>query len=91
MNQTEHISYHGTMAENDYLDLVLRIQKAMVIEPFQPSVIDVVKLLSDWRDWSRENERLRAALQEIVDRYDSLSMSPAREIALAALGSDRQG
>jgi hypothetical protein len=55
-------SYQGPMPEDDYLALVLRIQQAMAIEPFQPSVIDVVKLLSDWRDLSNGIERLRDGL-----------------------------
>lgn len=53
------LSYRGPMSEDAYLALVERIQKAMVIEPFQPSVVDVVKLLSDWRDWSREIKQLK--------------------------------
>lgn len=46
------------MSEDEYLAIVERIQQAMAIEPFQPSVIDVVKLLSDWRDWSKTRHLL---------------------------------
>lgn len=57
----ENISYRGPMSEDDYLALVLRIQQAMAIEPFQPDIVDVVKLLSDWRTLTNDNERLREA------------------------------
>jgi hypothetical protein len=50
---TEHISYHGPMSEHDYLDVVEHIQKAMAIEPFRPPLVDVLMLLSDWRDLTR--------------------------------------
>jgi hypothetical protein len=53
------VSYVGPMSEDDYLATVERIQQAMAIEPFRPPLIDVVKLLSDWRDLSNQNERLR--------------------------------
>lgn len=51
-------SYQGPMSEDDYLAVVERIQQAMAIEPFQPSVVDVVKLLSDWRDLSNAKHML---------------------------------
>jgi hypothetical protein len=41
------------MSEHDYLDVVEHIQKAMAIEPFRPPLIDVLMLLSDWRDLTR--------------------------------------
>jgi hypothetical protein len=66
------------MTEDEYLDTVERIQKAMAVEPFQPSVIDVVKLLSDWRTLRNEIKRLRALVppQDVADdeqhaRHDS--------------------
>jgi len=59
------VSYVGPMSEDDYLATVERIQQAMAIEPFRPPLIDVVKLLSDWRDLSNQNKRQRAALVQI--------------------------
>jgi hypothetical protein len=49
----------GPMSEDDYLALVTRLQQAMAIEPFRPSVIDVALLASEWRMHSTEIERLR--------------------------------
>jgi hypothetical protein len=53
------ISYVGPMSEDEYLGVVLRIQQAMAIEPFQPDLVDVVKLLSDWRTLTNQVERLQ--------------------------------
>lgn len=69
------VSYVGPMPEDEYLAAVEHIQQAMAIEPFRPPLIDVVKLLSDWRtlhnsidqlDAINRNQlvRLTAALEE---------------------------
>ena len=63
------ISYVGPMSEDDYLAIVQRIQQAMAIEPFRPPLIDVVKLLSDWRDLTNQNERLRALITKHNDEW----------------------
>lgn len=41
------------MSEEEYIALVLRIQTAMAVEPFMPSLEDVAKLLIDWRTLRR--------------------------------------
>jgi hypothetical protein len=51
------------MTEDEYLDLVERIQKAMMIEPFRPDVADVVTLIGNWQTHAREIERLRAVAE----------------------------
>lgn len=56
----------GPMSEDDYLALVTRLQQALCIEPFRPSVIDVMLLASEWRMHSAEIERLRATLEQIA-------------------------
>jgi hypothetical protein len=86
----EGISYHGPMSEDDYLDVVLRIQQAMAIEPFQPSVVDVVKLLADWRDHNAEIERLRAALQAVLDDQEG-DLDFVKWKVRQALARDKQG
>jgi hypothetical protein len=63
---TNPVSYVGPMSEEDYLAVVERIQQAMAIEPFRPPLIDVVKLLSDWRDLSNQNERLKTTINDLV-------------------------
>ncbi len=56
------------LSEDEYLDIVERIQKAAMIEPFCPSVADVVALVGQYRVYERllrdrdaEVERLRAS------------------------------
>jgi hypothetical protein len=72
------VSYVGPMSEEDYLAVVEHIQQAMAIEPFCPPLIDVVKLLSDWRDLSSEIERLRqAGLQLAADTATESAMKDA--------------
>src|SRR5215831_2774526 len=51
------------MAEDEYIDLVERVQQAMAIEPFRPRIPDVIVLLAEWRLLRNENERLRAQLK----------------------------
>ncbi len=65
------VSYVGPMSEDEYLALVERIQQAMAIEPFRPPLIDVVKLLSDWRDLSNQNERLRVENAQLLAAIES--------------------
>jgi len=61
------ISYVGPLSEDEYLNVVLGIQKAMAVEPFQPSLVDAVKLLSDWRTLTNEIERLRVELHRVAE------------------------
>jgi hypothetical protein len=66
------------MSEDDYLALVTRLQQAMAIEPFHPSVIDVARLASEWRMLTTENERLRnAGLQLAADSATESAMKDA--------------
>lgn len=71
-----HISYRGPMSEEDYLALVLRIQQAMAIEPFAPDLVDVVKLLADWRTLTDKTQELLTAHGErsmsLVDARDEI-------------------
>jgi hypothetical protein len=55
------------VTEDEYLDIVTRIQQAMVIVPFCPDATDVVILIGAWRDHEREIARLMAALRDSVD------------------------
>jgi hypothetical protein len=70
------------MSEDDYLATVERIQQAMAIEPFCPPLIDVLKLLSDWRGLSNQNERLRADLESVVADRDAQVDEVVRLIAI---------
>jgi hypothetical protein len=54
------------LSEAEYLAVVERIQQAMCIEPFRPDVTDVVMLIGAWRVQQRENERLRAELEQAL-------------------------
>lgn len=88
----------GPMSEDDYLALVTRLQQAMAIEPFRPSVIDVALLASEWRMHSTEIERLREALGNLLEACDRNvgglhegPLSDARREGRAALGRDKDG
>lgn len=58
------------MSEDDYLALVTRLQQAMCIEPFRPSLIDVMLLASEWRMHSTEIERLLVDNAELSAECD---------------------
>lgn len=60
-------SYIGPMSEDEYLEVVLHIQKAMAIEPFRPLLADTLKLLADWRTLTTENQRL----QGLIDKHNN--------------------
>lgn len=51
------------LTEDEYLAIVERLQRAMMIEPFRPDVTDVVMLIGTWRVQQREIERLSRRLE----------------------------
>lgn len=57
------------LSEGEYLDLVGRIQQAMAIEPFRPSMADVVTLIGEWRLQHHELDRLRAAWAAVKESW----------------------
>ena len=79
------------MTESEYVDLVGRVQQAMAVEPFRPSLADVVVLIAEWRLLHNENERLRTAAMKldgywIGDTYDPETKNVSvRESAFAEL------
>jgi len=54
------------LSEDEYFDIVERIQKAMCIEPFRPDTADVVALIGAWQLLNSENERLRAEVERLT-------------------------
>jgi hypothetical protein len=96
MNHAD-VSYHGPMSEDDYLDVVLRIQQAMAIEPFQASLVDVVKLLADWREHNTEIRQLRTKLDLLREclrpGLEDAPDGPATFLRAARkiVGRDKQG
>lgn len=67
---TNPVSYVGPMSEGEYLAAVERIQQAMAIEPFRPPLVDVVKLLADWRVLRNDADRLLADNAELSAECD---------------------
>jgi hypothetical protein len=58
------------LSEDEYLDIVENIQKAMMIEPFRPDMTDVVALIGAWRLQNNEIRQLRAMIDEIAAEDD---------------------
>lgn len=56
------------LTEKDYLDIVERIQQAMCVEPFQPGMADVVRLIEAWRGQQHKIERLHAEIEQWIAR-----------------------
>lgn len=65
--QLRFASYKGPMTEDEYLAIVLRLQEVMAVEPTPASVIDIARLLVDWREWERQVTQLRTALMGLVE------------------------
>jgi len=74
----------ATMTEDEYLALVERVQQAMCIEPFRPSLQDVVVLIAEWRLLHNEVDRLlvdNAELSAECDQWGEKVASLWTEIA----------